>query len=572
MNEKIKYTLKKVRNAGIAIGLILSLTACGNISVNPKKYNTSQSSTNESSYSTTITSDYIDSLRSDEFKVYDEDNNTIKITLNDYNYLNFINNLNSYDYNFRMSEYYGLDEALNLYKSTEINKSTKSGLLDANGKLDVNKLVAQVQKNNKEYMSQGVDAINTFYEDLNTSDITKICTQIAEVVNSGYNNIETSKVANTLSKLTMFERTGSASNAYVTNDLTFVYNPTMTGMYADVQEIRGESASEEETKEAVITHEIMHLIEYAANDTNNENGIESGICRMYNVPNQEKKLVVDSLWNTWLLEAAAELGMADYLNIQPGTYAKKISYARSYNLSRFNETDTKEQSIENVAFNHNLEEAFKDLDLTTEEEQTEFLKYMYSVEITQTDPDEFWENYTKLTGKSPTDTEKTEIRMNIRADAVKYLSKNFYGNLIDAIYEQKITDLDTVFYLMRTWELDAYNHLEYTKTNSLEPAKKFIEWQNSIHSQLFQTIAESNGLTVSDIEVAYDEYNLQTNINEAIADNCNLSGFNAYTSDYITSAKENYSTSNFSRNKDVLNYLNEKTNNSANTNSTTSIK
>lgn len=563
MNEKVKYTLKRIRNAGIAIGLILSLTACGNISVNPEKYNAPSNYTNESSYSSTVTSDYIDSLRSDEFKVYDEDNNTIKITLNDYNYLNFLNNLNSHDYNFSMSQYYGLEEALNLYETTEVNKSTKSGLLDSNGKLNADKLVSQVLKNNKEYMAQGVNSINTFYADLNTTDITKICRQIAEVVNSGYNNIEISKAANTLSKLTIFERTGSASNAYVTNDLTFVYNPTMTGMYADVQEIRGDSDSEEETKEAVITHEIMHLIEYAANDTNNENGIESGICRMYNVPGKEQKIVVDSLWNTWLLEAAAELGMADYLNIEPGTYAKKISYARSYNLSRFNETDTEEQALENVAFNHTLEEAFKDLELTTKEEQLEFLKYMYSVEITQTDPDEFWDNYTQLTGKNPTDTEKTEIRMNIRTDAVKYLSRNFYGNLIDAIHEQKITDLDTVFYLMRTWELDAYNHLEYTKTNSIEPARKFIEWQDSIHSLLFQTIAESNGLTTTDIEVAYDEYNLQTNINEEIANNCNLSGFNTYISNYITSAKENYSTTNFSKNKDVINYLTEKTNTSS---------
>jgi hypothetical protein len=103
----------------------------------------------------------------------------------------------------------------------------------------------------------------------------------------------------------------------------------MSGLYADMQEIQGTSNSKEETLKQVITHEVMHLLQYSASDTNDKNGLESGICRMYNLPNSESKVPVDSLWNSWLLEAAAELGMADYLNIQPGTYAKKISYARS---------------------------------------------------------------------------------------------------------------------------------------------------------------------------------------------------------------------------------------------------
>ena len=41
--------------------------------------------------------------------------------------------------------------------------------------------------------------------------------------------------------------------------------------------------------------------------------------------------------------------------------AKKISYAKSYNLSRFDELDLGTQAIEDVAFNHTLEEAYKDL-------------------------------------------------------------------------------------------------------------------------------------------------------------------------------------------------------------------
>lgn len=547
------FKLNKIGRAGLAIGLaaIIALGSTGCTSY--PSYTGSGGTT--SSYSQTYTADYIDVLTSNEFRVYDEDLHTTPIKINNVAFLDFVNKLSQGEYSFDYAQYYGLDEAINMYNSQTVNKSTSSTLLDASGKLDANKLAQQVLANNKEYMSKGKDAVNTFYTDISSSDLTMICKTIAEVVNDKFNDVEINKVANTLMEMTMFQRTGSASNAYITNNLTFVYNPNMSGLYADMQEIQGTSNSKEETLKQVITHEVMHLLQYSASDTNEKNGLESGICRMYNLPNSESKVPVDSLWNSWLLEAAAELGMADYLNIQPGTYAKKISYARSYNLSRFNELDLGTQLIEDVAFNHTLEEAYKDLELSSPEEQKEFLKYLYSVEITQTDPDDFWTNYTAITGKTPTDAEKTAIRMDIRTDAVKYLTKNFYDNLADAIYEGKVTDLDTVFYLMRTWELDVFGHLEYTKTSSLEHAKEFVIWHNQVQNDLFQAIAESSGITVDFIQNDYAEYNLQANVEGSIYNNCNLSNFNGATSAYITSAKDSYSTSKFSRNSLVYEYL-----------------
>ena len=301
------------------------------------------------------------------------------------------------------------------------------------------------------------------------------------------------------------------------------------------------------------------LLEYVDNpyliSNNDKNGIESGIFRMYNVPNEEPKVPVDSLWNSWLLEAAAELGMSEYLNIKPGTYAKKISYARSYNLSRFNELDLKNNSIEDVVFNHTLEEAYHDLRLNSPEEQREFLNFLYSVEITQTDPEDFWANYTAQTGTNPTEEEKLGIRMDIRTDAVKFLTRNFYDNLADAIYTGDVKDLDSAFYLIRTWELDVFGHLEYTKTSSLEHSKDFIEWHNEVQNKLFNAIASSSNLTLQDVQSQYEEYNLQASVDETIHNNCTFSNYNDYTAAYITEAKNYYSTSKFSRNSIVYDYI-----------------
>ena len=265
---------------------------------------------------------------------------------------------------------------------------------------------------------------------------------------------------------------------------------------------------------------------------------------MYNT-NNDKKVPVDSLWNSWLLEAAAELGMSEYLSIEPGTYAKKISYIKSYNLSRFNELNVETNGLENTAFLSILEDAYKALNLNTEKEQKEFLNYLYSIEVTKNDTNDFWENYSKATNKNYT-------------DAIKYLTRNFYNNLAESIKEKKVTDLDTAFYLIRNWELDVYGHLEYTKTTTLTHAEDFIKWHGEIQNSLFTAIAESNGLSTTDITTLYTEYNLQVNIGEQVYDNCNLSNYSNYIQNYILSAKKKYTSSNFSRNSDVLAYINEK--------------
>lgn len=584
------FKLNKIAKSGIAIGLaaIIALSASGCTSYSPsgngfnfdysnsqdydydydydynnnRNYNNGNNGTQTTpSYDQQYSSDYINVLTSNELRTYDDNKETTPITFNNYNYMNFTNFLNSQSYSFRYSKYYGLEEALALYNSTRVNKQTTSTLLNASGKLDPQKLIAQVQKNNKAYWDQGKTASNFFYTELSSFDMSKICNIIAEVVNDKFNNIEINKVANTLMKLTMFQRKGTTSNAYVTNNLTFIYNPTMTKIYTDMLDIRGHQLTQEEGLKSVITHEVMHLLQYSTSDVNDENGIEAGICRMYNVPNKEAKLAVDSLWNSWLLEAAAEMGMSEYMNIQPGTYAKKISYAKSYNLSRFNDLDLATQAIEDVAFNHTLEEAYKDLELKTPEEQKEFLNFLYSVEITQADPADFWANYTAKTGITPTEEEKLAIRMEIRTDAVKFMTRAFYNNLADAISEGKVTDLDTVFYLIRNWELDIYGHLEYTKTSAFDAAKDFVVWHAQVQNELFNALANSNNISAETIQAEYAEYYLQTSVDNQVYDNCNLNKYNNTTKSYILDAKKTYITGHFSRNSLVNDYTQKTTEN-----------
>lgn len=513
----------------------------------------SKPSTNNNDSDQQTVSEYINIPANNILKTYNKiETKNIKLTKKQYQSL--YKTITSNHYDFEYDDYYELNEVLSLYNQISVNKKASSDLLDDAGLLDVDKLVKKIQDNNKEYMSQRKDSINAFYKEMNSSNIYKICNIICDVINDKYINIDINKTANTLMNLKMFEKTGSASNAYVTNDLTFVYNPTMTSMYSSMQSITGTAQNKDDTFKAVITHEVMHLIQYASSDNNSDNGLEAGFTRMYNVPNYDKKVSVDSLWYSWLLEASAEMNMAEYLKVKTGTYAKKISYVNSYNLSHFHNLDLENKNLEDIVFYSKIEDVYKSLNLKTDKEKQDFLKFMYSIEITQSDPDEFWDNYNKITQTLPSDKEKLNIRMKIREDAIQYLTYHFYLNLIDSIYEGKINDLNTLFYMMKLWEIDAYSHLEYTKISSSEYAKDFITYQHTLQNHIFDVFIK----TIPDIKDLYETYTLQYKEDNVNFDNCHLDKYSSYKQKYIIDLKNNYNTSRFVTSKTMYDYYKER--------------
>jgi len=508
---------------------------------------TAQTATDASSEESEI--EYIDVPMYNEHRLYAGKSSELPIFLSDSAYASILKSLNNEESEFRMAEYYALDQALNLYHNTVVNKSTETTLLK-NGKLDVDKLIQVVNRNNHEVMPDNKNYLNAFYTKLDDSDIALICEEICKVVNDTSDEFDINRTANTLENLTIFQQTGKMSNAAITTELAFVYNPIMTENYGTILRIKGNS--EEYAWERVIDHEIMHLIQYSASDNNKDNGIEIGISRMYNVPGVEKAIPVDSLYCPWLQEADAELGMAGYLSIEPGTYENKIAYVKSYNLSRFYENNSRENVLEKVGFMHTLEDAFVALGLESESEQMEFLKFMYSIEITQSDPEDFWEYYESQMNRIPTDEEKLAIRMDIRTEAVKYMTENFFTNLVTAIHDGAITDLDTAFYFMRLWELDTFNHLNYTEESSLEHAKDFIIWYSQTQTAILSAIAENSNLASERIQILYSEYCLQL---EDETENCDLSNLSDYMQEYVQKAEKAYRSSNYSRIYDVAQWL-----------------
>ena len=553
---------RKLKKIGVIFVVVLAcvfliITACiGYVVYEEMKLGKNVAETKETSASelSEIQEDeYIGTPIYNESLLYASEATTIPISCSDNAYTSIMDTITDDSSDFRMAEFYALEDALKLYQNTVVNKSTTTTLL-TNGMLDADKLFETVIRNNDAVVVDGKNTLSFLYTDLGETQIKAICEEIAKMVNSEFNEVDVEKIANTLERLTIFERKGSASNAYITAEITFAYNPGMIELYSQLQEAL--DTYPDSVWAQVVNHEILHLIQYSANDGDDSNGLEAGFCRKYNFPDGVNNIPVDSLYFSWILEAGAELGMADYLNVEPGTYQKKISYASSFDLSRFYEIDSKQDMLENIVFKHTLEEVFETLGLDSESEKQEFLKFMYSIEITQTEPSELWEYYESQTGRTLTDEEKTGIRMDIRTDAVKYLTKSFFMNVTNAVHDGAITDLDSLFYLLRLWELDVFNHLEYTKVSSLAHAEDFVLWYDQTQKVLLTAIAESSGIDPAQIQTLYSEYSLRIKTeNNEVADNCNLAGLSSYMQDYVVSRKENYASSKFSRIHDVADWL-----------------
>lgn len=146
-----KHVLKRIKKAGKILGITLLTTATiamGSLGINiykgmhPTKEQTSYYQ--NTTYNEVI-NDHIGTTVYNEFNTYDEETPKISISLSNYDYMNILDSLNSQSNNYRMSEYYGLDQAIDMYNNTQVNKSTDTSLL-TNGRLDTSKLIQVVQK------------------------------------------------------------------------------------------------------------------------------------------------------------------------------------------------------------------------------------------------------------------------------------------------------------------------------------------------------------------------------------------------------------------------------------------
>lgn len=557
MENKRKYKLVKTGKKLLAVGLSLTLVTGTAIAGIVHSYSTGSSS-EPSINQTYVDSDdkYLDIEHSNEKRAIVADKISTNIGIDNKEYKEIINVLESYNYEFSMSEYYDLENTLEIYNNTLYQKKKDTSII-SNGQLDLYKLYNTVISNNNAYMNQDVNAINSFLSQASKTEILNICNLIIETYNKNpeiYGDIE--YISDTLSHLKIFKFPTSPESAAVSDkDFILTFNPEMIKKFTNMQVFRNNTDDDVDVSKTIFVHETEHLLQKASNDFNYENGIETGFCRIYDKTNVNS-LNVNSLWYSWLLEGSAELKMTETLSATPKLYDIKISYIRSYNLSRIFEDSYDVNDLVNSAFVNDLDSMFKKLNINDKDSRMEFLKLMYSIQITQYDVDDFWKFYEKQEGITLTKEEKESIRMDIRTEAVKNLSSKYYKGLAKALKEGKIKDLETLFYLMRLWELDCCGHLNFANEAEYEHAKDFIIWQDNVEKSFISAISNSNNMSYDELISKYDNYHMLLDVDGNIINNADFSNLSKEKQEYISNLYEKYSVTYFTRTSTMANYIN----------------
>lgn len=433
-------------------------------------------------------------------------------------------------------------------KSTSVNKTEDLSTLNSDNKVDADRLYMVVLRNNEASKQEKVNAINTFYSDASNEEIENICKLIAKTVNETADDRDIRETASVLSRLKIFRHMTSTDLAGVTDSIILYFNPNMIKLTRDMFEISGKKDETYDDETLTFVHEIEHLKQRASEDGYEENGIEAGFCRRFD------ELKVNSLWNQWVLEAAAEMKMSEYLDAKPRLYDKKISYVKSYELCNIFNNNKELNSLINATFDNELESAYKRLRLKSEAEQRDFLNTMYSIQLLQYDCDDFWEYYQEQTGKQLSDDNQFALKMDIRTEIIYNLTEKYYNGLIKGIETKNIQDLETVFYMMKIWELDCCEHLSYTEKKAFIQAKEYIVWLSEIHNLMFEALAESTRNSQENIESEYNSYHPLLSENGKMMKNYRFNNLADDRIDFIENCFNGYSLTYFSAINNIKDY------------------
>ncbi|MCI5733312.1 MAG: hypothetical protein MR296_04725 [Tenericutes bacterium] len=559
--NKKKVKLKKIKKIIISIGLAGSILVggfAGFVAKSTYDYHNADTSSSSVVYVdkdaniNNIDSGYISVDTSNEKEAKGIlFNSKINITNNDYN--NVLDEIENVDLSYDYSKYYDLENSLSEYNS-KTSKEGKNNNLITNDKIDYNKLYNSVLKNNKKYLNSNTKDYYT--KELSSSEIKKVCDVIMEVIDANSKDYDINNISYLFSKLVIVEKSTTTSFAYVTdpsksNDfICLVINPTLMDSYSDLAKIKGEEDNVEFNKK-VLWHELMHLLQNLSNDFNKENGLESGPFKKF----ENSDVKVNSTWIRWLLEGSAERKMVDDLSTNPSNYKRTLSYLTTYDLSRIFDDDYEVGDLSKSVYTNNLNEMFNKLNIKSDKDKINFLKMMYSIDITQNKNEDFWQYYEEKNNVKLEDSDKREIIIELRKEAVKDMSSTYYKGLLSSLKSGKINDINTVFYFLRLWEIDSSSHLESTTNECSKTVLDYVKWQNNVENSFFEAISNNTKLSYDEVKDLYDNYSLTSVKNGKTINNYDESIFSNNKNNFIKKSYDGYSVAHFARTNQIYNYL-----------------
>lgn len=477
-----------------------------------------------------------------------------KISLNDKEYKKFEKVANSQKLGFRYDDYYLLEQELEKAYVKRGKLEYNLEVLNDKNEIDVNKLTKVALRNAIEKPSVNMT------EPVSAEKTKEICQMVCDVCNNNKDKYDIKELATMLSHLRILEKRGTAAFADVSNKIDLSFNAFMLDTYAMISD---QSDDVNYNNTTVFTHETMHLFQYASSfDGSNEVINKLGFCRR----DEKSKGLPHPLYDSWLIEGSADMAMQDCLNADNTSlcYSKRISYINSVLTTFMFDKNFDRHLIERTSWCEDIYEMFDILGIKDKEQQLEYLKLLYSIEVCQECDSGFYEYYAKQTGENmskDSDGNRSDERLKVvlgnRSDAEKYIVNGFYKDFAKYVRDNKNVDLETVFYLARFCELDAASHLKYANKNYYDYQKDNVFMHYELQQALFEAIANSSNMSLDDINKAYDDYKMYVlDDNGKKVANCNQNALTKEQKEYISYSETIMAYDNFVRIKTMVDYIN----------------
>ena len=511
--KKIKRTFTKVTSIGLGLALLIG----GSIHyINKKSEKEINSNYTYSDYSNdTNQNSYVDDKIAFEI-IKGEDpiveksitNSSINLNISDYN--EFINYVNSLNFNYKYEELYDINDAINRQSSNK-NTNHSHDITNGTNVLTSELLYNRVKMNNEIFFDD--QNKSTGYKKIKNGYIKDICELLVNSINSELDNnqnINKKDVYCILYDLKIVGKNVTFNNAsYDENDVLVVDKDNIENYQFfnnDVDAFR-----------QIIYHEAMHIIQSVCNDKEDIGKLELGICYKYD------DLKVNPLYWSWFLEAAAEKEMGKILGEDTHTYSAPIGYYDSLILCSILNENVSVGDVESLSFEKKADSLFKAFNATTNEEKMEIIKMMYSIEIMQSKPEDFYKVYKEKYGVDlSTDTNELEnLRLSLRIDILKTLSKEFYKSLSSQVSKENVS-LDTVFYLINVYESDVFIHLFYNEKDRIASGVEFFDFYTELQNKFFEMLSISTDYNFDEIVDLFNNYSMNVSYEGKVIKNYNL--------------------------------------------------
>lgn len=407
----------------------------------------------------------------------------------DSNSLNsLINIINNRNVEFPYSNLYGTQALLNRYNSLPKYNSTSQNLF-INRQITVDTLYAVIKNNN----DNGNLSNN---QKMNDSNLREICSIMVDVFNDyakRHSDADLKLLSEKILELKIINFDGF-SNGF--------YDNTLGKMGYSVSYLKNKS---NEFFKETIEHETHHLIQAAGIKEISSSNYSNRMGMCYKFDDAE----VNSLYWNWFYEGSAEYLTSDLNNTKTNNvYESLIRSIDAIKISTIL-NNNKVQDLENLTLSLNLNDLFKYFNCQSNEDKMEVINLMYAFELKynfNSSCTDFFDKYESIYGK---DVSKLELKRQLNSSIAQTLSKHFYKNLANSLKNKQV-GIKEIFSIISVFENEISREILYNSNqNTLET---FFDMYNELQSNLFEIVANKLGISVDDVQQAYNAYNKQTTV------------------------------------------------------------